>query len=213
MQLTPAQEDYLKVIWHMSERKDLVRPAQLGEYLKVKLPTVLSMLKNLTEMDLVNYERMTGVELTDSGQNEALLVIRKHRIIETFLEKTLNLDPGLVHEEAEKLEHAVSEKLIMHLDRFLGYPEFDPHGKEIPLSGEQRPTVKLLDVGEGFTFKIISIPDDHRRSYCESSSFVSGSVWQVAVIGPGKETFLVKNDKTQLAFSADFAEKVKVRLK
>ena len=122
-------------------------------------------------------------------------------------------DQEIPDEEAEKLEHAVSETLIMHLDRFLEYPEFDPHGKEIPLSGKQRPTVKLLEVGEGFSFKIISIPDDHRRSYCESSSFVSGSVWQVAAIGPNKETFLVKNNKTQLAFSADFAEKVKVRLK
>lgn len=212
MNLTPAQEDYLKVIWRMSEQKDQVRPVQLGEYLGVKLPTVLSMLKNLSEMKLISYKRQAGIDLTKAGKNEALMVIRKHRIIETFLEKTLNLDPKLVHEEAERLEHAISDTLLMYLDRFLEFPEYDPHGREIPLSGESRPAVSLVEIDEGFTFRIISIPDDFRRAYCEEYGFIPGSIWQIEGKGPEKETVQVKNEEKHLAFTRVFAEKVKVVL-
>ena len=90
--------------------------------------------------------------------------------------------------------------------------ELDPHGQEIPLSGENRPTISLLEIGKGFSFKIISIPEDFRRSYCEDNGFIPGSIWYLDGMGPGKETVGVKKDSKYLAFTKDFAKKVKVRI-
>ena len=94
--------------------------------------TATTMVKGLAQKGLARYERYAGVRLTPKGQRMALAVLRRHRLIETFLVRTLGMDWGDVHEEAERLEHGLSDRLIDRLDQFLGRPAVDPHGDPIP---------------------------------------------------------------------------------
>ena len=129
-------ENYLKSIYTICNRQDQ-RPAatgQLAEALSVSPGTVTSMLKSLETSGLVIYTPYEGVRMTDTGQQLALRVLRRHRLIELFLVKTLGLSWDEVHEEAENMEHAVSDFLVDRIDDFLGKPQTDPHGDPIPRS-------------------------------------------------------------------------------
>ncbi|MGH7139406.1 MAG: metal-dependent transcriptional regulator [Pirellulales bacterium] len=127
-------ENYVKTIFQICFAQS-GRPAatgQLAAALNVSPGTVTSMLKTLSESGLATYTPYEGVRLTAAGSALALRVVRRHRLIELFLAKTLNLTWDEVHEEAEHMEHAVSDRLVDRIDIFLGYPQFDPHGDPIP---------------------------------------------------------------------------------
>ena len=127
-------ENYVKTIYQICAASG-ARPAatgQLAAALGVSPGTVTSMLKTLSESSLATYTPYEGVRLTHAGSALALRVIRRHRLIELFLVKTLNLAWDEVHEEAEHMEHAVSDRLIDRIDAFLGHPDTDPHGDPIP---------------------------------------------------------------------------------
>lgn len=127
-------ENYLKAIYQICLNGE-GRPAATGELaqaLRVSPGTVTSMLKTLSETGLATYTPYEGVQLTPQGTALALRVLRRHRLIELFLAKTLSMTWDEVHEEAENMEHAVSELLIDRIDAFLGYPKADPHGDPIP---------------------------------------------------------------------------------
>ena len=106
----------------------------VADRLFVKPPTVLAMFKQLLKFGLISYDKYDGAKLTHTGLREAEELIRKHRLIETFLRTVLKIEEPLVHNEAEKLEHVISDQLIMKIDEFLNYPNIDPHGSIIPLS-------------------------------------------------------------------------------
>jgi DtxR family Mn-dependent transcriptional regulator len=110
----------------------MVSTGELAEALAVSPGTVTSMLKTLAESDLVEYRPYEGVELTRSGKTLALRMLRRHRLIELFLQQTLGLSWDQVHDEAENMEHAVSDALVDRMDEFLGKPHYDPHGAPIP---------------------------------------------------------------------------------
>jgi DtxR family Mn-dependent transcriptional regulator len=127
-------ENYVKAIYLLCLDKES-EPATTGAIaiaLQVSPGSVTSMLKTLRESDLADYTPYGGVTLTDKGQQLALRVLRRHRLIELFLVQTLHLTWDQVHEEAENMEHAVSDLLIDRIDHFLGHPAFDPHGDPIP---------------------------------------------------------------------------------
>jgi len=127
-------ENYVKTIFLVCEGQDN-RPAatgQLAAALGVLPGTVTSMLKTLDDSGLARYTPYEGVALTDAGRALALRMVRRHRLIELFLVKTLRLNWDEVHEEAENMEHAVSDRLIDRLDAFLNHPDTDPHGDPIP---------------------------------------------------------------------------------
>ncbi len=127
-------ENYIKTIYQICIRQQ-EQPAatgQIAEALNVAPGTVTSMLKTLDESGLVRYTPYEGVNLTDEGRSLALRVLRRHRLLELFLARTLDLSWDEVHEEAEHMEHAVSDRLVDRMDAFLGYPEADPHGDPIP---------------------------------------------------------------------------------
>jgi len=132
----PSQtvENYLKNVLQISLRLGTasVSTGQLAEAMKVSPGTVTSMLKTLSAAGLANYKPYEGVQLTESGKQLALRMLRRHRLLELFLVQTLNLTWDQVHPEAENLEHAVSEELIDRIDDFLGHPQTDPHGDPIP---------------------------------------------------------------------------------
>ncbi|MBB02714.1 MAG: DtxR family iron (metal) dependent repressor, partial [Planctomyces sp.] len=127
-------ENYLKAILLLGFRsgQTTIATGQLAEALEVSPGTVTSMLKTLADSDLVNYKPYAGVTLTASGRKLALRMLRRHRLIELFLVNTLNLTWDQVHEEAEHMEHAVSDLLVDRIDEYLGKPDVDPHGDPIP---------------------------------------------------------------------------------
>jgi DtxR family transcriptional regulator, Mn-dependent transcriptional regulator len=104
----------------------------LARRLHVSDPSASAMVKKLSALELARHERYRGVELTAAGERVALEVIRHHRLLELYLAETLGLDIEDVHEEADRLEHALSEELEQRIDKALGYPTHDPHGDPIP---------------------------------------------------------------------------------
>ena len=128
-----SEENYLKAIFHLQNSyKNGVSTNALAEEMQTKASSVTDMIKRLSEKSLVNYKKYQGVKLSEAGRAAAIEVIRKHRLWEVFLVEKLNFNWDEVHEVAEQLEHIKSEKLTAELDRFLGFPQRDPHGDPIP---------------------------------------------------------------------------------
>ena len=131
--ITLSEENYLKAILTLSLLSlEKVSTNSIASEIGTTAASVSDMLKKLLEKKLINYEKYKGVSLTNKGRVLATTIIRKHRLWETFLVDCLNFDWSEVHIVAEQLEHIQSEKLIYKLDKFLEYPEFDPHGEPIP---------------------------------------------------------------------------------
>ena len=130
---TLAEENYMKAIFHLEhESAGEVSTNAIAESMATKPSSVTDMIQKLAEKKLVVYKRYTGAKLTEKGKKIAANVIRKHRLWEVFLVEKLNFHWDEVHEIAEQLEHIQSEELIPRLDKFLGSPDFDPHGDPIP---------------------------------------------------------------------------------
>ncbi|MEH6764098.1 MAG: metal-dependent transcriptional regulator [Aequorivita antarctica] len=130
---TLAEENYLKAIFHLEhESAGDVSTNAIAESMDTKPSSVTDMIQKLAEKKLLVYKRYKGAQLSDTGRKVAVNVIRKHRLWEVFLVEKLNFHWDEVHEIAEQLEHIQSEELITRLDKFLGSPDFDPHGDPIP---------------------------------------------------------------------------------
>lgn len=134
---TSTVEDYLKRILLEEQAGDgpPVSPGRIGAALSVTPGTVTAMLKTLAASGLITYEPYSGASLTEAGRELAMHVLRRHRLIELFLVQVMGMDWTEVHEEADRLEHVVSEGLISRIDEMLGHPAVDPHGDPIPTVG------------------------------------------------------------------------------
>lgn len=162
--LTKSEEDYLKALFQLLVEDNSVKVGnnQLAEYLKVSPASTNNMIKKLKTKDYVVSEKYGKLELTEEGCAIAVKLIRKHRLWETFLYNYLNFSWDEVHDVAEQLEHIKSYKLIDELDRFMDFPEKDPHGELIPNSkGEYKvvPKITLSSLEEGDVCKLISVND------------------------------------------------------
>src|SRR5690606_7339514 len=165
--LTITEENYLKALLHLSasEINHLgVGTNQLATQLNVRPATVNNMVKKLKDKGLVDYKKYGKIFLTSKGKDSAIQVIRKHRLWETFLFTKLDFTWDEVHEVAEQLEHVQSDKLTEKLDKFLNYPQFDPHGDVIPSKNgtfkvEVRKT--LADCQPGHVCEVVSVKDNH----------------------------------------------------
>lgn len=126
-------ENYIKQIFlAQQEHPGLVPMGEVSQRLEVVPGTATTMIKALAESNLLTYEPRVGVRLTIAGEKLALNILRRHRLIELFLHKVLDMDWSEVHEEAEELEHAISERVLAKIDQMLDYPDYDPHGDPIP---------------------------------------------------------------------------------
>ncbi len=125
-------ENYLKAIYTIQGEMDKVATTTLAKRLAIAPASVTGMIKKLSEMNLITYEKYQGVKLTLAGQKIALEVIRHHRLIELFLAEALGVPWDKVHAEAEKWEHVLSEDIEERIDELLGFPTHDPHGSPIP---------------------------------------------------------------------------------
>lgn len=143
-------EDYLKQLWieQQAAGDDLVPMGRLAAAMGVVPGTATAMVKTLADSGLVAYEPRSGARLTQGGEQLALHVLRRHRLLEVFLVKVLGMDWSEVHEEAEHLEHAISDKVLERIDALLGHPSVDPHGDPIPSSQGQMIDAALLPLAE-----------------------------------------------------------------
>lgn len=135
--VTTSKEDYLKAIWSLSERRAESGKSEAGTndlavLLGVSPPAVSRMLKQMERQSLVAYTPYYGVRLTEKGREVALRIVRRHRLLELFLAEILKYDSQQVHDEAERLEHHISEEFEEKIDQLLGFPKKCPHGSPIP---------------------------------------------------------------------------------
>lgn len=162
MRVSQAMEDYLKAAYRLELDGAPVSTQRLADELGFSGPSVTNMVKRLDELKLLKHSRYHGVTLTPAGKNVALEVIRHHRLLELYLAKALGYDWDEVHEEAERLEHHVSEELEQRMERVLGFPQFDPHGDPIPSRAGTLPVmddISLTEVRNGVSGHVSRVSD------------------------------------------------------
>ena len=130
--LSEAIQDYLKEIYKLQEGDGRVSVTALAKQQRVATGSASEMVKKLAALELVDHRPYQGIRLTPAGEKVAVEVIRHHRLLELYLAKTLGLHVDDVHDEADKLEHVISEELEARIDKSLGFPTHDPHGDPIP---------------------------------------------------------------------------------
>ncbi|MDQ2658408.1 MAG: metal-dependent transcriptional regulator [Bacteroidota bacterium] len=147
--LSYTEENYLKAIYRLSDGGiKAVLTNEIAESMSTKAASVTDMIKKLSNKNLISYEKYYGAKITRQGKTQALTVIRKHRLWETFLVEKLNFSWDEVHDVAEQLEHIKSPLLIEKLDEFLGYPTADPHGHPIPDKDGNVQQLRLIALSE-----------------------------------------------------------------
>lgn len=162
--LSRSVEDYLKAIYGLCESGDAASTSAIAEALDIQPASVTGMVKRLAESGLLEHVPYRGVRLTKSGNREALRVLRRHRILETYLCERLGYSWEDVHGEAERLEHAASDALIDKMAAALEFPRHDPHGAPIPTrTGDIESTdpVTLADAQPGDRLRIRAVKDEH----------------------------------------------------
>jgi len=186
MQISPAVEDYAKAIYALQERGDgcAVTTNALAERLGVTPASASAMVKKLAGMGLVSHVRYRGVQLTAKGSAVALEVIRHHRLLEAYLSESLGLPWDRVHDEAEVLEHVLSEELEELIADKLGNPTHDPHGDPIPTRDglmPDEPTVSLqtLAAGARGTFVRVSDSDSEMLRYLAERGISPGDSFEI----------------------------------
>lgn len=164
-------QNYLKAIYTLQENHETVTTSALAQYLEISAASATNMVKKLARLKLAHHSPYHGVQLTPSGAKMALEVIRHHRLVELFLSQALNVPWDCVHDEAERIEHVISEDLEDRIAAFLGDPAHDPHGDPIPTKAgyvERLALLSLLDVGAGESAVIRRVSDqnpEHLRHF------------------------------------------------
>ena len=162
-QSTPAAEDYLKTIYgHTEWQSDLITPSALAVRLGVAPSSVTEMVKKLAASGLITHVPYGPLALTDAGRLRATAVVRRHRLIETWLVGEMGYDWDQVHDEAEILEHSISDRLLEAINARLGFPAHDPHGDPIPAADgavAREPSVLLAEAAVGHRATVLRISD------------------------------------------------------
>lgn len=160
---TLSEENYLKAIYNLYKQGlSKITPTAISEALSNNPASVVDMIKKLTEKKLLEYEKSKGVKLTPSGMNVAISIVRKHRLWEAFLVEKLGYGWDEVHDIAEQMEHVHHPELADRLDKYLGFPKYDPHGDPIPkANGDSAITYKTLlaEIAEGKTCSVVAVKD------------------------------------------------------
>lgn len=180
----------MKTIFMLAQEESPVSTSRIAESRQVKPASATSMIQRLAKLNLVDYEKHYGVTLTPAGRKLALEVIRHHRLIEAYLIEALGFSWDEVHEQADILEHVISEKLEDRIAAALNHPEFDPHGDPIPAKDGTMPRMDvrpLANVQPGEQVRIARIPDDTNSDmlrYLAELGLVPGTAVTVVTIAP-----------------------------
>jgi DtxR family Mn-dependent transcriptional regulator len=210
---TSTVENYLKQLYLEQRSTDapaMVPMGRLAAAMGVVPGTATSMVKALSDSGLVVYEPRGGVKLTRSGEQLALHVLRRHRLLELFLVKILNLDWSVVHDEADALEHAISDRVIERIDALLGHPTVDPHGDPIPTSKghlHERQLMSLANCPVGIPQQVARVLDQQPEflQFIERSGLKPGSIVTVAKRDSAAEAVkirIVRRDEVSLDMAA-----------
>jgi DtxR family Mn-dependent transcriptional regulator len=212
-------ENYLKAIYSAQRaigESALVPMGQLASALDVVPGTATTMVKALSESGLVRYEPYAGVRLTPAGDKLAALVLRRHRLVELFLVQVMGMSWAEVHDEAEHLEHAVSDRLIQRMDEMLGFPTADPHGDPIPNADggvPERAYHTLLECPLGQPVRVARVADqdaDFLR-FIEQSSLMPGEAIVVVSRDAAADSVAIEGrDARRIVIGARAASKVLV---
>lgn len=211
-------EDYIKQLYHHQQAAGagLVAMGELAAALQVVPGTATSMVKTLADAGLVTYEPRAGVRLTGRGEKLALHVLRRHRLIELFLVRILGLDWAVIHEEAEELEHVISERVLEKIDALLGHPTVDPHGDAIPAATGEVParalvTLSSVAVGRRATVGRIADQADAFLQFIDTNELRPGRVLRVVTRDEQAGIVQVKLDNNrELALGLATAAKIEV---
>jgi DtxR family transcriptional regulator, Mn-dependent transcriptional regulator len=177
--LTRSVEDYLKAIYRLSPEGRPASTSEIANLLALSPPSVTGMVKRLSEHGLLEHVPYRGVQLTDEGRRAALRMVRRHRLIEAYLVEFLGYSWDTVHEEAERLEHAVSDTMVERMAGALGHPSVDPHGDPIPSADgsiHELACTALADVPVGETVEIrrVYVSQPERLRYIGSLGLTPG---------------------------------------
>ena len=203
--LSRSIEDYLKVIYRLEQASGSAQTSAIAEALSIAPPSVSGMVRRLASAGLVTHVPYRGVELTGAGQQQALKMLRRHRILESYLIGRLGYDWDDVHQEAERMEHAVSDELIERMATTLGNPTHDPHGAPIPSATGKIEAPRYLpmteiEVGVASRFRLVDDADPERLRFIASLGLRPGVEFKVIARQPfnGPVTILLEGDREEV---------------
>ena len=214
-----TEENYLKVLYNLSGETGEVNVNELSRELKIKMPTVTSMMKKLAEKKLVHYESYKPLRLTEKGKKEAGLIIRKHRLTEIFLVEKMGFGWEGVHDIAEQIEHIRSPDFFEKMDELLGYPKIDPHGSPVPDKNgrmELKQYNKLSECKAGDTIKLSAVINTSVEflKFLNSREMHLGLKIKIKYVEPFDRTMIVSYSKrTSETFSHTVCERLLVEKK
>ena len=207
---TWSEENYLKTIYELSNGGSTsVSTSSIALSLDMKAPSVTEMLKKLSEKGLAIYEKYQGCSLTEEGRQQAIYIVRKHRLWEVFLVRNLGMKWDEVHAIAEQLEHIDSELLIERLDAYLGYPKFDPHGEPIPdkdgnIAKSNRVPLSHLETGQSAILKAVASDTPEFLKYLDAENLQLGFIIKVLKIHSHDNSLKVEINRS---FQTNISEK------
>jgi DtxR family Mn-dependent transcriptional regulator len=214
-------ENYLKAIFQgqssLPRDQRLVPMGQVASTLGVTPGTATTMVKALAESGLADYEPYSGVRLSAAGEKLAGLVLRRHRLVEAFLVQVMGMRWDEVHDDAEQLEHVVSERLIERIDEMLGHPTHDPHGDPIPNSDGTIPTKELeslLTCPTGTPLRVTRIADQDPAflRFIETNGLKPGQPVEVETRDTAADAVMLRGKDRRITIGARAASKLLVEL-
>jgi DtxR family Mn-dependent transcriptional regulator len=215
--LSAAVQDYVREIYKLQTENGHVKTSTLAQRMGVAPPSATAMMKKLASQGLVDHRPYRGVRLTRTGERIALEVLRHHRLIELYLARTLDLGIDAVHAEADRLEHALSERLEDRIDKALGSPTQDPHGDPIPdakLRIVQSKSKRLTELEPGEEATVVRVPDGDGEllRYLASHALVPGQRVQLIKAEPFDGPVALRADGRETAISRQLGEQIRVSI-
>lgn len=209
--LTRSVEDYLKAIYRLSPSGRPASTSEIAHLLELSAPSVSGMVKRLSEQGLLEHVPYKGVQLTAEGRRAALRMVRRHRLIESYLVDFLGYSWDTVHAEAERLEHAVSDTLVERMAAALGHPGFDPHGDPIPTpdgSIAELDCIPLSDIPVGRTVELRRVDESQpeRLRYIASLGLRPGAVVMVTDRQPFGGPLTVESNGERLIIGRELGQ-------
>ncbi len=211
--VSSAMEDYLKAIYELGENE--VKTQVLAEALNISSASVTGMLKKLADLKLVVYEKYQGVSLSPAGRKMALETLRHHRLLETYLAQALGYAWHEVHEEAEKLEHVISEDFEERISQALGHPTHDPHGDPIPARDGSLPqdtavSLSSLTVGSEVIIQRVMNQDPDVLEYLASLNLMPEQQVKIIATAPFQGPLTLEQNGQRFALAYELAASIRV---
>ena len=212
--MTPNKEDYLKCIYEIGTHSQKITNKEIAAQMQVSPPAVTEMIKKMTAEKLIVKDKTNGYLLTDLGLHLVSELYRKHRLIEAFLVHDLGYTTDQIHEEAEVLEHTVSELFVERLEKMLGYPETCPHGGTIPAKGEllvEKYQLTLDRVENTGTYRLARVHDEFELlKYLEKHNLHLGDTLILEQYDPYAQLYALKVNGKELQVNSVIAQQLYV---